>query len=178
MEKLNMSMDEIKNNISLIKDTWKNYSTTNCYAFALGLDVPEEKISENAYQVGVLGAIKFGFDYIDLRIMSYEERLKLDLVALNIELKEVGPDFDQVIKPYYSGGKKIYSEYNWPIALFESDNNVHFLRKKSDGIWYHKYGYGSFVMNIDRKGKIITDPEECDLRDFKYKKTFLLTYTK
>lgn len=176
MEKLNMSMDEIKSNISLIKDSWKNYSTTNCYAYALGLDLPEEKISENAYQVGIIGAQLFGFDYVDLRMMPYEDRLKMDLFALEIELKEASPDFNAVIKPYYVNGKKIFTEYTWPIALFESDANVHFLRKKKDGTWYHKYGYGSSIINTDMNGKIITDPEECDLRKYKYKKTFLLTH--
>lgn len=178
MEKLNMSMDEIKSNISIIKTSWKNYSTTNCYAYALGLDLPEEKISENAYQIGVIGAQLFGFDYVDLRMMPYEDRIKMDLFALGIELKEASPDFNTVIKSYYSDGKKVFTEYTWPIALFESDTNVHFLRKQSDGIWYHKYGYGSFIMNSDRKGKIITDPETCNLEKYKYKKTFLLNYTK
>lgn len=178
MEKSKMSIEEIKSHFILVTDLWENYKTTNCYAFALGLDIPEKDISDNAYQVGVLGAIKFGFDYVDLRMMSYEERLRLDLVALNIAVKTVSSDTKTIIKPLYTDSKFKYIECKWPIAMFESDDNVHFLRKGRDGIWYHKMGFDSPVINFDCSNKTITDPKECDLGKYKYKKTYLLKHTK
>ena len=176
MEKPKMSIEEVKSYITLVTDFWENEKTTNCYAFAL--DLPEENISKNAYQVGVLGAIRFGFNYVDLRMMSYDERLRLDLAALNIAVKEVSPDTETIIKPLYTDSKFKYIDCRWPIALFESDDNVHFLRKGRDGVWYHKYGYDSPVIDCDCAKRIITSPEECDLGRYKYKKTYLLKYTK
>lgn len=174
MNKLNMNIEEIRNQISLTTDLWKNEKGTNCYAFALGLDIPEDKISKDAYQIGVLGYNLIGYDYRDIVFFSYEERLKLDLMALRIKLKETVPDFDPIIK-YYNEKGESFTEYSWPIALFESSEDAHFLRKSNDGLWYHKYGYESEIINRDINDKIITNPKECDLGKYKYKKTYKLT---
>lgn len=52
---LKISVDDLVDYISLTYDYWENAMDTNCYAFALGLDIPEDEIVKNAYQLGVIG---------------------------------------------------------------------------------------------------------------------------
>ena len=46
---LKMSLLELRNSINLDKKNWKHIFTTNCYAYALGLDVREQNIKDFAY---------------------------------------------------------------------------------------------------------------------------------
>jgi len=53
---LNMPIKEIKGLISLREEYWEYIFQTNCYAFALGIDIPENDICKNAFQPGVIAA--------------------------------------------------------------------------------------------------------------------------
>lgn len=75
MQKLKMSIKEIKQLISLREDYWEYNFDTNCYAFALGLDVPEEEIIKNAYKLGVIGSILQSIPTEELKKLTLEERL-------------------------------------------------------------------------------------------------------
>ena len=55
---LKLNLKKIQDYIGLKTDFWVNTTTTNCYAYALGLDIPETNIVEGAYRLGTLGAIK------------------------------------------------------------------------------------------------------------------------
>ena len=52
--------NDIRSLISLRELYRENDFNTNCYAFAPGLDILENEICENAYQLGFIGAIEFG----------------------------------------------------------------------------------------------------------------------
>lgn len=161
MNKLKISPDILREYIDLESNIWINTRTTNCYAYALGLDIGEEKITKHAYTLGVLWGISNNLNIRKLNILSYEERLLLDLITLKLDYKEIDPNY-------------ICKENEWKIAYMESKYDYHFLRQKKDGIWYHKLGYWTNPINIDSKNEIITNPENIILKDYKYIKTYCL----
>ncbi len=167
-----MKINELNEHISLTTDLWNNEVSTNCYAFALGLDIPEKEITKDAYQVGILGCKVFNLDNRVINLLSYNDRLKLDLKALKISLKEIDPKDAVLIKEEDESGSLI----SWPIALFEDGIDFHFMRKSNDGIWYHKQGYESSITGKDSLGEEITNPKKCHLGKYKYKKTYQLTF--
>lgn len=163
---LNISIDDIVDYISLKCDYWENAMDTNCYAFALGLDIPEYEIAENAYQLGVIGAILNDIDIRKLFKMTYEERLALDLNSIRIPFKECDPLEKLKIEQY-----KIAM-----FANYDRVNDFHFMREDFDGIWWQKWGgLISYPINKDNDKKIITDPRTCNIGEYKYIKTYALT---
>lgn len=139
---LKMSIRGIKNYINLDNDNWHHAFTTNCYSFALGLDIKEYKIAYCAYQPGIIYSLYSKNDIMDLVNLTYEQRMLLDFKALGIELDKQG-------------------DLNWKIALFENKRDFHFLRQMNDGIWMHKKGYVDFPSEYDDNKKIITDIDDC-----------------
>lgn len=176
MGKLNMEIDTLKKMISLREEYWEYCFNTNCYAFALGLDVPENDIVKNAYQLGVIGATIYDIPIIELKNMTYEQRLLLDLKALKIICKETIPTEKTDWKFNYKNQKMTSIDHCWLIALFDNGKDFHFMRKNYDGIWYHKRGFLAPPINYDSNKKIITNPEECIIGDYRYVKTYKLQY--
>lgn len=175
MGKLNLSINEIKQLISLREEYWEYDFHTNCYAFALGLDVVEDEIIKNAYQLGIMGANIKDIPISELKRMTFEERLVLDLAALKINYKEVSSTERSGYDFHYNKNNRITSaDYYWLIALFSSGESFHFLRKSYDGIWYQKHGYFAPVINYDSDRKIITSPEQCNINGYEYIKTYKL----
>ena len=169
MGKLLISPDKIRMGIRLTDKTWRNDINTNCYAFALGLDISEWDIAPNAYQPGMIFAITFNKSYMDeVRNMPFEQRMLLDLKILEIKCKETSPDDITCYNPKNDN-------IEWVISMFESDEDVHYLRKNNEGEWWHKQGYiFSSPTNKDDYKKIITDPRDCHLGTYRYKKTYKL----
>ena len=92
---------------------------------------------------------------------------KLDLEGLKFDCEEASP----LEKP-----RCIKDRVSWLISMFESEEDVHFLRKNSNGIWWHKQGYiFSSPTNKDQYRKIILDPRDCTLGNYEYKKTYKLS---
>ena len=67
-----MTPEEIRNLISLKEDYWEYDFDTNCYAFALGLDVIEDDIVKDAFQLGVMGSTIKGLPLESIKEMSFE----------------------------------------------------------------------------------------------------------
>lgn len=88
MGKLKINVDSLRNMISLREEYWEYCFETNCYDFAPGLDIPESNILENAYRLGVIGSLIYNIPITELKNMTYEQRLLLDLKALKIIYKE------------------------------------------------------------------------------------------
>lgn len=175
MGNLKLSVEEIKQLISLREEYWEYDFQTNCYAFALGLDIPEYEIIKNAYQLGVIGAAERDIPIGELKKMAFEDRLFLDLDALNILHEEINPLEKTIFKFNYDKNKCIIStDFYWLIALFSSGEDFHFLRKAYDGIWWHKRGFLGHPSNHDSNGVLITDPEQCNISGYKYAKTYKL----
>lgn len=171
MKNLRLSPKNIRKLIDLKTDCWICPTSTNCYAFALGLDVPSSKISNHAYQLGC-----FSEDYLkkrktDVYSLNREERLSYDLDSLGLSYIEVEPDckIDNIDTKYPS----------FLIAYFEGKMDFHFLRKNNyDNIWYHKRGYLNFVGNRDDDKQIITNPKEAFFTRYDYVKTLKISFKK
>lgn len=134
----------IKSLISLKEDYWENYFTTNCYAFALGLDIPEYEICEKAYQLGVIGANKFGLAIEEVFNLSLEDRFLLDLKALKIGYYEINEE--QAAGWYYLGN---YICSYWDVLLYSNGKDFHFSRLNYNGESYHKIGYLGYPIKCE-----------------------------
>ena len=174
MEHLNMSIEEINMRMKFnCRSFWYNLSTTNCYAYALGIDISENDIIKRAFQPGVIGSIIFDIRPNLLLRMSLEDRIKTDLEALNISFNECSSfDFPFILL------EKDYKVYQWIVALFlGKSGHFHFMRKSFDGDWWHKCGYHrERPINCDINSKIINDPHDCNIGSYKYIKCLKLTY--
>ena len=167
MNDLKISLENLRDRINLEKDYWENMSNTNCYAYALGLDIAEKDIIEKAYHPGVMAnsPIKLPdfFAYDDLITNVF-----LDLEALKINYREVGWD------------TKINDD-EWKIALmvakYQEDKyfDFHFLRQRKDGFWYHKIGYSGLITRHDSKGIIIDNPQDCCIYNETYDRCLSLS---
>lgn len=169
---LKKTLIEIRNSITLDKENWENILTTNCYAYALGLDIPESEICDYAYAPGQLSgsplsvANHYLFKYNDLLECLYS-----DFNALSISFREVEPT-------------ETVSIDEWKIALFTSSidyggcgellDDYHFLRQRNNGIWWHKSGWYNAPTNKDNKNQIIVNPQSCLLKGRKYQKSYIL----
>lgn len=178
--KLNLKPSEITRDINIdeIPMYWYNIFTTNCYAFALGLDVDESSIAECAYQPGVMGSVIFNYPIINLKNMSTEEKIFLDMEALKIRIKEADPSDNGDYRLFHKKDNETVSSisFSWIISLYENDNKeFHFARKTDNGIWYHKEGYRNKPISFDYDKNRILDPRHCNLGDYKYKKSYKLS---
>jgi hypothetical protein len=151
--KLNLKPSEITRDINIdeIPMYWYNIFTTNCYAYALGLDVDESSIAECAYQPGVMGSVIFNYPLINLKNMSTEEKIFLDMEALKIRIKEANPSDNGDYRIFHKKDNETVSSisFSWIISLYENENDLndfHFARKTDTGIWYHKEG--RFVVQL------------------------------
>jgi len=172
---LKMSLNKIRGSIQMYPENWINLTTTNCYAYALGLDINENNICISAYQPGTIAGINNSINkkYLDYSVLI--ENIKKDLEALNIYYREIE-------------SKEQIKSNEWKIALFverdysDSEKDLlldfHFLRTNKRGIWTHKQGYYDFPSKKDYVGSIITDLEKCDLCSYKYKKCYALSLNK
>ncbi len=176
MEKTRLNIEEIKSHICLRKNrTWKYFEDSNCYAYALGLDYPEDGFFLHAYQLGAFAAMqKLGYIPEDLGFYPYEGRLENDLKTLKIKYTEIEPEADSY---YVINKEKGTIDYYWSIALFDGSMDFHFLRKGFDGKWYHKQGYFLKPIDHDNNDRKILDPRKCNLGNYEYVKTYQLKLT-
>ena len=159
-----LSLNEIKGKIQLHPEVWVHMHTTNCYAYALGLDISENKICLNAYQPGIMSKVVDSlsdFSY-DLLLRGIES----DFDRLDIKHREVLPD------------EKI-SDDEWKIALLTEKidgklTDFHFLRQFSDGKWFHKYGYYGKICDRDCLDRVILNPVDSEWDSFRYDKCYAL----
>lgn len=156
MSKLLMDYKSIRDSIDLKENNWNNIKTTNCYAFALGLDIPSGVIMtfgmEYPYRVGSIGRFKYDYDYYDMYGLTLEERLYLDLDALGIDHRKANQNEET---------KCDNNNLNWLVAMYKDKNtpDFHFLRKGSNNFWIHKLGRDGDISIIDANGRLITDLE-------------------
>lgn len=165
---IKMNSTEYRRQIKLDSTSWKHAYTTNCYAFALGLDIRERLIMKDAYQPGTLTQhnldVYFTYEQLINNLIS-------DLDYLGIDYKEIDPS------------EKVGID-EWKIALFVQYNpymgllsDFHFLRQ-IDNIWYHKQGYYGLPTNKDSYNNLIIDPVDCYIYGEDYQKTYSLKLKK
>lgn len=167
---LKMHYQDIRDHIDLKTDHWKHIFTTNCYAFALGLDINEKDIGHFAYTPGVMGKAPTYLPYFSMFTLdNLLENIFCDLDFLDISFYETDPTSPIKLD-------------EWKIALFTSPyqndnkwlNDYHFLRENPNNIWYHKTGWFSKPTNKDNNAKIITNPKDCYLVEKQYQKCYSL----
>lgn len=166
--RLKINQKELVKHIELKFDYWINRKETNCYAFALGFDIPERNIMNGAYKVGVIGFTKEGIDLSKINIYSYEERLIKDLKTLKLIYEETSPE--EIVKDDYK-----YTFFL--ISLLEHPKDFHFLRKsKQDNTWWHKRGWEAMPNNIDDFDNIIVNPKNAVIGNYEYIKTYKIGF--
>lgn len=167
MSLLKIDGPSLHDRIDINKRNWLNNATTNCYAYALGLDIPEEEIIKGAYST--LGTMGISCDHEITDEEKYYipciERLKMDLDFLKLKYEEADPF-------------EIVKENEWLIAFFscpyEPDNDFHFARKNKEGIWVHKIGWKGFLSLHDDQNKLIINPKKADFDFYVFEKCLKL----
>ena len=165
--RLKMEIEYLRSCIDLEKKEWINRYATNCYAYALGLDIPQSKINRYAYTPGIISKSNIYLPSCDEFI--YEDLINniyLDLKALGIDFREIEPNEE-------------IEENEWKIAIFIARSygkifDYHFLREHNDGTWYHKNGFNGDISNCDCNGDVITNPKDCYIPCRSYKKCLSL----
>lgn len=169
---MRMNLSDLRKEINLNKKNWKHILTTNCYAYALGLDVPERKIKTFAYAPGTIGSSPTNL--VVQRYFTLDEligNIQDDLIYMGINFRECDP-LESVL------------EDEWKIALFtafyafvcydEYLYDYHFMRQDENGLWYHKNGYRNKPTNLDSNKNAIYDPRKCNYRNYEYQLTYKL----
>ena len=125
----------------------------------------------------IMGSIVFNIQSSKLNKMSLDEKLYLDLRALDISHSECSQS--DISTNYFDGDFIIYQ---WIIAIFIDDNeDFHFMRKSWDNDWWHKRGFNlEKPINYDDDFRTIYNPEKCNIdnsyKNAKYVKCLKLKY--
>lgn len=174
---LKMTLSEIRGQIQMYPENWINVSTTNCYAYALGLDIKEDDICLNAYQPGTISKFcERGVPNKYLTCSNLIKAIEKDLKGLNISYREIEP-------------QELIALDEWKIALLVKEyydhrmckrllSDFHFLRINRNGLWTHKVGYFAIPNEKDFTAQVIMNPRECDLGMYEYKKCYALKLNK
>ena len=161
---LRMSIKKIKKAMEVEKDykSWINIGNTNCYAYALGLDIPEWRIHWKAYNLGYFAL--FSKYKKEDELKTYEDRLIADLEFLNI-------DYDVCLDIGYHCDFDPCYEKHRDILFFQKlkcgeDSDFHFARYGKDGKLYHKKGWG--------RDPLETTIEDIEKDGYKFSKRYRL----
>lgn len=159
---LKNSLEEIRDSIDIAKKVWIHRQVTNCYAYALGIDM---HLPIDSFQPGALSG------YMIVPPFSYTEIIRAiiaDFNALGIDYGSIDPN------------SPVKNE-EWKIVLLLSSkdassrfHNFHFIRQFEDGRWFHKLGYSRKITNLDDNGDTITNPEKARFKDLSYDSCFRL----
>lgn len=157
-----MNLEMLKGQINPWKNTWINIENTNCYAFALGLDIPQEKICECAFDLGHMYRY---YNQVKPKYIPHDLLLQYDFKTLELIYRE-----SSINEPLGS--------QEWKIAYFDTqyECGFHFFRQTENGIWWHKFDYGFIPTCLDEDNKIIANPKDCnvDFRGLNYQKCYTL----
>ncbi len=165
---INEKLLVFKESIDVNKKNWENILTTNCYAYALGIDL---NIGNMILDLGDIS----GLNYKVRNGYGFEEALINDMLALDLKIKKV--DFNYKIK----------NENEWIISLFSTPRfyvdgdyikDYHFLRKTKDEGWTHKFD--NSISSADSDGNLMNDPRNVIIKtnkviEYKYVGCYLLT---
>lgn len=141
---INRSKEEIRaiieNNYGVDYSTWQNIIYTNCYAFALGLNIPLGENCQWACTPGAIGHefLKTDFDEYTSAAWKLHGQFLSDLKALDIYC-EVFPED----RSLYTRFLRRQRGRSWDVLLFTTGGDYgdfHFVRVGSDGTWYCKWG--------------------------------------
>ena len=162
MFQLIKDQDKLHDMINPRPTSWENVYGTNCYAYALGLDIPEKEIAKDAYSY--IGTMGFCHNKDDLHKTNIITRLEFDLDFLGLKFEESSPF-------------ALTREDEWLIALFSSkfnENDFHFARKDVNTFWMHKPGWMKVPINTDDNEKIIENIDKATFDKYDFEKCLKL----
>ena len=146
MEKI--IVDKMKENIREDHSKWIYDGYTNCYMYAINLDMSIKDVDTDGYfRIGEISGIA------DNPFYSYESRLYSDLDALDFNVTKVDPNFI------------LDNPEEWKIALYlgpdyEGYNEFHFCKQGYNQTWSHKNGWHCGIKYTDCIGDLIKDPSK------------------
>lgn len=125
---------------------WINIHTTNCYAYALGIDIPKDDICNYAYNLGQIAKMSENDENPDectsnlCNAKDFEFALLSDFETLGLEYYESNK------KEFYCDDLFTHPGRYFDILFFINTNNIffddfHFARFGKDGKLYHKWGH-------------------------------------
>ena len=125
---------------------WKNIYTTNCYAYALHLDIAQDDICNYAYNLGQIAKMNDNDENPSectsnlYNSKDFEFALLSDFEALGLEYLESN------IKEFYPNDLDTYPGRSFDILYFINTrdhffDDFHFARYGKDGKLYHKWGF-------------------------------------
>lgn len=138
-------LSSIKDNIRLNHSIWINNEYSNCYMYALNIDMDITKLDTDGYfRIGELCGLADNPKY------SFDEIIYKDADELDIDLKEVASDYN-------------LKDDEWKIALFLGKNpdghtEFHFCKQNPGEGWSHKNGWYQKIRYTDCLGELIDDP--------------------
>ena len=150
-------LKELRNYFHLSTDYWYFLENVNCYAYALGCDLPPLCINKHNKSQYYPGCFYEAIHQTQLEQTpdSLTDRMEMDFETLDFDYRIVDPAED-------------VGEDEWKIAFFNDiliiPYNFHFLRQGKDGTWYHKVSNSAKCLpnNRDDHGNIIMDPREAN----------------
>ena len=74
---LKIHLKDLKKEINITKKDWMHRNQTNCYAYALGLDIIEQRICYRVYQVGTIVKKYYGISDKIFKLLSIEKKIIL-----------------------------------------------------------------------------------------------------
>ena len=140
---IKMSITSIKKSMSYERGSldWKNIFTTNGYAYALGLDIPQSDICKYAYYLGVISRTIDSDEIVDFKLLNGNKKyFEYDLLS---DFDALGLDVEESNKPgLICDDLHTYPGRYFDILFFvgKSNNDFHFARYGKDGKLYHKRG--------------------------------------
>ena len=141
---IKMSINNIRKSMSYERKQldWKNIKTTNCYAYALGIDIPEQDICEYAYDLGGISRMIDNDEIPDFYIAKpYRDTYEVDVTS---DFDILGLEYEESDKPdFYSRDLCTYPGRYFDILIFLHNewDDFHFARYGKDGKLYHKRGF-------------------------------------
>ena len=154
---LKMSIEHLHNimNNDIQYYNWKHTKGTNCYAYALGLDVIQSKICHHAYMPGRIGQEVIGTECnYNFNGKIIEEQMFNDLFSLGVRCDIVTDDESLCLKDIKRQTKNywdilLFTRYYWDEEEKKFVPDFHFVRIGPDGNLYHKWGWELQPESID-----------------------------
>lgn len=161
--------------IDPFKRDWKYVFETNCYAYALGLDIPVNFLGKYDdsihYDPGFFGGNIISSSFTEEELNS---SILSDMDALGLCCCDAPYDVK-------------LEEGEWKIAIYGAVTSkpgyykdFHFIKNTGHFFWMHKQGFGEAPTNFDSDGHVILDPTKCNISEiingspFKYE--YIKTY--
>lgn len=153
------TLELMKNNIIIKKEPWVNYLYTNCYSYALNLDIPYYAYNswkENQINPYNVGTISDKLKMIQTNDELYDAFMS-DCKLLNIEVLEVDPEYNKLLDDEWLVA--LYNQIGYDISDF------HFIKKDCYRNWFGKDGYTFNISNEDHFENVIINPKKAKFGD-------------